>query len=179
VSDYKYWIDLVKEAKQYPWMLNTYPSIFDSPQNITEHEITQVKQEIAQIESDYRNTEKPDTKRESKDTETNWTGKSPSISKGKAHSMRNVFKSQNNDDSMRSHSFTHRKPSARHLESDCPYTVLQISRSAQEPEIKAAYKVLAKLYHPDKNKDPRANQWFQRINEAYTMAMANADTTTR
>jgi curved DNA-binding protein CbpA len=48
------------------------------------------------------------------------------------------------------------------------YEVLGISRSAQPVEIKAAYKRLAKLYHPDRNPgNKEAEESFKNINEAY------------
>ena len=47
------------------------------------------------------------------------------------------------------------------------YGILEIKSNASEVEIKKAYHRLVKLYHPDKNKSPDANQKFQRIHSAY------------
>lgn len=48
------------------------------------------------------------------------------------------------------------------------YEVLGIERAASEEEIKKAYRRLARKYHPDFNKDdPRAEEKFKEINEAY------------
>ncbi|MCX8147058.1 MAG: molecular chaperone DnaJ [Candidatus Woesearchaeota archaeon] len=46
------------------------------------------------------------------------------------------------------------------------YKILGVSRNATKEEIKAAYKRLAKKYHPDLNKDPGAAEKFKEINEA-------------
>ncbi len=48
-----------------------------------------------------------------------------------------------------------------------PYTVLEIDPNASLPEIKRAYRDLAKVWHPDKNKSPEAPEKFKQINDAY------------
>lgn len=47
------------------------------------------------------------------------------------------------------------------------YKILGVSRDASEEEIKKAYRRLAFQYHPDRNKDPGAEEKFKEINEAY------------
>ncbi|GAB1609052.1 dnaJ homolog subfamily C member 16-like [Argonauta hians] len=47
------------------------------------------------------------------------------------------------------------------------YDVLGVSRHASSQEIKKAYKNLARIWHPDKNRDPDATDKFMKINEAY------------
>jgi len=47
------------------------------------------------------------------------------------------------------------------------YQVLGVNPAASEGEIKRAYRKLALSYHPDKNPDPNAIQFFQEVNEAY------------
>lgn len=47
------------------------------------------------------------------------------------------------------------------------YRELGLRRGASQQDIKAAYRDLAKKYHPDKNKDKNAPQRFQRIASAY------------
>lgn len=52
------------------------------------------------------------------------------------------------------------------------YKVLEIHNSAVEVEVKAAYKRLALLTHPDKNRDdPEAQAKFQRVSEAFQLIM--------
>lgn len=47
------------------------------------------------------------------------------------------------------------------------YEVLGISKTANEQEIKKAFRKLAMKYHPDKNKEQGAEDKFKEINEAY------------
>jgi curved DNA-binding protein len=46
------------------------------------------------------------------------------------------------------------------------YDILGVKPDASEAEIKAAYRKLARQYHPDKNKEPGAEERFKAINEA-------------
>ncbi len=53
-----------------------------------------------------------------------------------------------------------------------PFAVLGVPSSATEDEIKAAYRKLAKKYHPDLNPgDKAAEQKMREVNEAYTQAL--------
>ena len=53
-----------------------------------------------------------------------------------------------------------------------PFAVLGVSSSATEDEIKAAYRRLAKKYHPDLNPgDKVAEQKMREVNDAYTRAL--------
>lgn len=53
-----------------------------------------------------------------------------------------------------------------------PYSVLGVSPSATDDEIKKAYRELAKKYHPDVNSDdPTAADKMKEINEAYDTVM--------
>lgn len=47
------------------------------------------------------------------------------------------------------------------------YAILGVPRHASEADIKRAYRKLVVLYHPDKNRDPMADDKIKAINEAY------------
>ncbi|MEO1065889.1 MAG: DnaJ C-terminal domain-containing protein [Pseudomonadota bacterium] len=51
-----------------------------------------------------------------------------------------------------------------------PYSVLGVSKSASERDIKSAFRQLAKKYHPDQNaNDPKAKEKFAEVNTAYEL----------
>jgi len=51
-----------------------------------------------------------------------------------------------------------------------PYKVLGIAKSASEREIKSAYRKLAKIFHPDRNRDdPKAEAKFAEATSAYDL----------
>lgn len=54
------------------------------------------------------------------------------------------------------------------------YEMLGISRNATQEEIKKAYRIAAKKYHPDLNKSPDAEKFFKSINTAY-QTLFNSD----
>lgn len=47
------------------------------------------------------------------------------------------------------------------------YDILGVRKDASDREIKKAFRKLAMKYHPDKNKDPKAEEKFRQIAEAY------------
>ncbi len=49
------------------------------------------------------------------------------------------------------------------------YAILGVPRNATQEEIKAAFRRLARQYHPDVNKSPDAEEKFKEINEAYAV----------
>ena len=48
-----------------------------------------------------------------------------------------------------------------------PYTVLGVAKTATPAEIKKAFRRLAKQFHPDQSKDPKAKERFSEANQAY------------
>ena len=46
------------------------------------------------------------------------------------------------------------------------YETLNVTENASAPEIKKAYRTLAKKYHPDMNKDPQSEEKFKEINRS-------------
>jgi molecular chaperone DnaJ len=54
------------------------------------------------------------------------------------------------------------------------YQILGLDREATEQDIKQAFKMLVKKYHPDINKDPDAIIKFKAINKAYKTLSDNA-----
>ncbi|CCG83494.1 putative Mitochondrial DnaJ chaperone [Taphrina deformans PYCC 5710] len=48
-----------------------------------------------------------------------------------------------------------------------PYKILGVDKSADKSKIKKAYFNLAKQYHPDSNKDPKAKDRYVEVQEAY------------
>lgn len=47
------------------------------------------------------------------------------------------------------------------------YKIMGIDKKANEKEIKAAYRKLARKYHPDVSKEPNAEEQFKEVGEAY------------
>ncbi len=48
-----------------------------------------------------------------------------------------------------------------------PYQVLGLSKTASAAEIKSAFRKLAKKYHPDQSKEPKAKERFAEVGSAY------------
>ena len=47
-----------------------------------------------------------------------------------------------------------------------PYTILGLAKTASAAEIKSAFRKLAKKYHPDQSKEPKAKERFAEIGQA-------------
>ena len=47
------------------------------------------------------------------------------------------------------------------------YEILGIRENADQESIKRAYRSMAKKFHPDRNKEPDAEEKFKKITEAY------------
>jgi len=56
------------------------------------------------------------------------------------------------------------------------YDILKLDPAATDEEVKAAYRRMAMIFHPDRNPDKRslAEQRFQQINEAYAALKTKA-----
>lgn len=54
-----------------------------------------------------------------------------------------------------------------------PYTILGVSRSATDDEVKRAYREMARKYHPDRNGgSAEAEEKMKEINAAYAQIVA-------
>src|SRR5271169_4549862 len=48
-----------------------------------------------------------------------------------------------------------------------PYDVLGVAKTASASDIKSAFRKLAKKYHPDQSKEPKAKERFAEVGSAY------------
>ena len=48
-----------------------------------------------------------------------------------------------------------------------PYDVLGVAKTASGSDIKSAFRKLAKKYHPDQSKEPKAKERFAEVGSAY------------
>ncbi|HET8792660.1 MAG TPA: DnaJ C-terminal domain-containing protein [Nitrososphaeraceae archaeon] len=56
------------------------------------------------------------------------------------------------------------------------YSILELEQGADADAAKKKYRELAKIWHPDKNKDPGAEDKFKKINEAYKVVSTGQGT---
>ena len=56
------------------------------------------------------------------------------------------------------------------------YKILGLPSSSTEKEVKKQYRILVMKYHPDRNSDPKAQELFIRITEAYDIIQGNSST---
>lgn len=54
------------------------------------------------------------------------------------------------------------------------YDILGVKKTANEDELKKAYKKLALKFHPDKNRAPQATDAFKKVNQAFA-CLSNPD----
>lgn len=47
-----------------------------------------------------------------------------------------------------------------------PYTLLQVTASAQKDKIDSNYRSLALIHHPDRTKDPKSHEIFLKMTQA-------------
>eukprot|EP00471_Norrisiella_sphaerica_P003783 CAMPEP_0184491576 /NCGR_PEP_ID=MMETSP0113_2-20130426/20763_1 /TAXON_ID=91329 /ORGANISM="Norrisiella sphaerica, Strain BC52" /LENGTH=703 /DNA_ID=CAMNT_0026875995 /DNA_START=90 /DNA_END=2201 /DNA_ORIENTATION=+ len=56
-----------------------------------------------------------------------------------------------------------------------PYLALGVRKGCSEKELREAYRKLAKMYHPDKNKTPEAAEMFRNVKRAYDLLSTPED----
>jgi curved DNA-binding protein CbpA len=191
VAEYKRWLEMVKQARNDPQSVSVFltPCLFDGAHDVSQDDIKQVKQELDEIlkaksvaeaaarsEAAYR--QQRESRRSANDSQ-----------QAEAQRRRDYFYSQKTSsrrwDSFadrgpkksgktnskgvppRDESSSNKKSPKNSINSDDHYTVLQLKSSANDAEIKKAYRKMALKYHPDKNQDPGAVDSFRRIAQAY------------